>query len=67
MCGASGRPGSTCSRGPGLTKWAAGKIVYVLPGATRANALTWIRVTDGVTAGWGVLNQVTAYGIRNMP
>jgi len=44
---------------------AAGKILYVLDGPTRADSLAWIKVTDGVTTGWGVQDQVVAFGIRN--
>jgi hypothetical protein len=50
-----------------ITTAPAGRLLYVLPGTTRANSLTWIRVTDGAVVGWGVQDQVTAYGIRNGP
>ena len=44
---------------------AAGKILYVLDGPTRADSLSWIKISDGVTTGWGVQDQVAPFGIRN--
>ena len=71
MRGSSGRRSSMCSWEPGLTRTfttlPAGKTLYVLPGPIRANSLTWIRVTDGTVAGWGVQDHVAPYGIRNVP
>ena len=42
-----------------------GKIVYVLEGPVNVNTLSWIKVTDDVTTGWGVQDYVVAYGIQN--
>lgn len=50
-----------------ITTLPAGKILYVLSGSSRADSLTWIRVTDGAVVGWGVQDHITAYGIRNVP
>jgi hypothetical protein len=41
------------------------KIVYVLEGPVKVNTLSWIKVTDDVTIGWGVQDHVVAYGIRD--
>ena len=57
-------------KGPGfdqefITTLAAGKILYVLDGPASVRSLSWIKVTDGVTTGWGVQDHVVAFGIRN--
>jgi serine/threonine protein kinase len=44
-----------------------GKILYVRQGPVRANSLSWIQMTDGATAGWGVQDYVAPYGIKNTP
>lgn len=43
------------------------KIVYVAQGPVRANSLSWVQITDGVTTGWGIQDHVAAYGIKNTP
>ena len=50
-----------------VTTLPIGRIVYVVAGPVRANALNWIQVTDGVTTGWGVQDYVVPYGIKNAP
>jgi hypothetical protein len=50
-----------------VTALGSGKLVYVLQGPVRANALSWIRITDGAVVGWGIQDHVVAYGIRNTP
>ncbi len=45
-----------------------GKIMYVIQGPVRASSLSWIKVSDGVTTGWGVQDHVVAYGVqKNSP
>ncbi len=48
-----------------VTTMTVGKIVHVLEGPVSVNTLSWIKVTDGVTTGWGIQDHVVAYGIRN--
>jgi len=48
-----------------ITTIAVDKIVYVLEGPVSVRTLSWIKVTDGVTTGWGVQDHVVAYGIQN--
>ena len=48
-----------------ITTLAVGKIVYVLEGPVSVSTLSWIKVMDGATTGWGVQDHVVAYGIRN--
>jgi hypothetical protein len=48
-----------------VTTMTVGKIVYVLEGPVSVNTLSWIKVTDDVTTGWGVQDFVVAYGIRD--
>jgi serine/threonine-protein kinase len=46
----------------------AGNIVYVVQGPVQARSLSWIKVSDGVTTGWGVQDHVVAYGVqKNSP
>jgi hypothetical protein len=50
-----------------ITTLSSGKILYVLQGPVRADTLSWIKVSDGVTVGWGVQDHVIPYGIKNAP
>jgi serine/threonine protein kinase len=50
-----------------ITTLSSGKILYVLQGPVRADTLSWIKVSDGVTVGWGVQDHVVPYGIKNAP
>jgi len=47
-----------------ITTLPAGKIVYVIQGPVQASSLSWIKVSDGVTTGWGVQDHVVAYGVQ---
>jgi serine/threonine protein kinase len=44
---------------------AVGKILYVSDGPVHADSLSWIKISDGVTTGWGVQDYVAPFGIRN--
>jgi len=44
-----------------------GKLLYVMQGPVKANALSWLLLSDGVTAGWGVQDYVRPYGIKKTP
>jgi hypothetical protein len=47
-----------------ITTIAVGEIIYVLDGPTSVKSLSWIKVTDGTTTGWGVQDYVVAYGVK---
>jgi hypothetical protein len=47
-----------------ITTLAVGKILYVVSGPVSIRSLSWIKITDGVTTGWGVQDYVVAYGVK---
>lgn len=47
-----------------ITTIGVDNIIYVLEGPTNIKSLWWIKVTDGTTTGWGVRDDVVAYGVK---